>query len=129
MVVYGTGLGASLAVSLCEHHPDLPAVLLESADGDTESRVLRDSRFHILPMHLLFHERFPLADPLSRLHTPKLLVSYTAGSAPLEAERAGDPKMTAELPRGANFEALSRVVRRFLDTYVKTSPSVLRPVV
>ncbi len=127
VIVYGAGLGASLGVTLCEHHPELPALLLESADGDTETRVLRDTRFHILPLHLLFHERFPLADPLSRLRTPKLLVSYTAGDAPLEAERASDPKMTAELPQSADPTALSKVFRRFLDTYVKTPPPVLRP--
>ncbi len=127
VIVYGAGLGASLAVSLCEHHPELPALLLESADGDTESRVLRDSRFHILPMHLLFHERFPLADPLSRLRTPKLLVSYTAGSTPLEEQRASDPKITAELPRNADSQTLSKTIRRFLDAYVKTPPPVLRP--
>ena len=125
IVVYGTHLGASLAVSLAERHPQLPAIILQSADGDTESRVRRDVRSRLLPVSMLFHQRFPLADPLRHLRTPKLLISYTEGPPPEEAQRAADPKITAELPRNAQPGELVAVLRRFLGTYVAHPPSLL----
>lgn len=125
IVVYGAHLGASLAVTLCEQHPQLPAVILQSADGDTATRVARDTRTRIFPVNLLFHQRFPLADTLHRLKTPKLLISFTDGPAPEEAQRAADPKLTAEFPRSASAPDMARVIRRFLDTYVAHPPPLL----
>ena len=125
IIPFGEGLGASLAVALCAQHPDLPAVILASADGDTETRVLRDDRSLIVPVRLLFHEKFPLADALHTLTTPKLLISRTGGPAPVEAMRAADPKITVEMPGNAPAEELARVLRRFLDTYVRQAPGVL----
>jgi pimeloyl-ACP methyl ester carboxylesterase len=125
VVVYGSGLGASLATELCAKHTDLPALILVSGDGDTESRIIRDQRSAIVPMRLLLRERFPLADPLSSLHTPKLLISYTGSQPPVEAQRAASPKMTAELPPASPPGSITPVVRRFLDTYVPQQPSVL----
>lgn len=125
VLVYGAHLGASLAVALCTKHPQLGALVLQSADGDTATRVSRDVRTRLFPVALLFHERFPLADALHRLRTPKLLISYTEGPPPEEAQRAADPKMTAELPRNAPASEMTAVIRRFLSTYVATPPAVL----
>lgn len=127
IIVFGDQLGASLAVELCAHQPAIPALILESADGDTQSRVMRDQRSKIVPVFLLFHEKFPLADPLHTLHTPKLLLSYTTGEAPVDARRAADPKVTAELPPGAPGDEVTGVIRRFLDTYVPQPPTTLQP--
>ena len=125
ILVYGDHLGASLAVSLCAKTPLIAGVILDSADGDTATRVEADQRSHIVPIALLFHERFPLADPLRSLHTPKLLISYTTGSPPLDAQRAADPKMTVELPKIAGSQEFTNAVRRFLDTYIQHGPSLL----
>ncbi len=127
ILAYGSGVGASLAVTLCEGHPQIAALILQAADGDTESRVLRDARARIVPVGPLFHNRFPLADPLHRLKTPKLILSDTKGSAPVDAARAADPKVTAELPSGASEGEVTDVIRRFLDSYVQRPPAVLRP--
>lgn len=125
LIVYGAQLGASLAVTLCEQHPQIPAMILQSADGDTATRVSRDTRTRIFPVNLLFHQRFPLADALHRLQTPKLLISFTDGPPPEEVERAADPKLTAEFPRSAAPTDMTRVVRRFLETYVAHPSSLL----
>ncbi len=78
IVVYGTGLGASLAVHLCAANPSLPALLLQSPDGDLTDRVRSDPRAKIIPFTLLFNQPFPLAAPLRELPTPKLLLPTTA---------------------------------------------------
>ena len=127
LLVYGEGLGASLAVNLAGSHPAVKGIILVEADGDTLSRVEADQRSRIVPIGLLFHERFPLADPLSRLRTPKLLISYTHGTAPLDAQRAADPKITAELPPRADSAATTGIIRRFLDSYITHPPATLSP--
>lgn len=127
VLVYGSGLGASLAAQLCASNPEIPGLILVSADGDTESRIRNEQRSSIVPMSLLTHERFPLADPLHSLRTPKLILSYTNAQAPVEAQRAADPKMTAELPAGSPASAFTTLVRRFVDTYVAQAPATLHP--
>ena len=122
---FASGLGASLATRLCREHPEIPALILENADGDTLSRVVADQRSRIIPISLFFHERFPLADALQVLHTPKLLISLTGGSAPVVAQRAADPKMTLELPPTAGPAEITPAVRRFLDAYMATPVPVL----
>ena len=75
IVVYGTGLGASLAVHLCAHNPQLPALILQAPDGDLTDRARHDPRSKIVPFTLLFDQPFPLATPLSTLPTPHLILN------------------------------------------------------
>jgi uncharacterized protein len=74
IVVYGTGVGASLAVQLCAQNPTIPALILQSPDGDFTDRAAHDPRSKIIPFKLLFNQTFPLAAPLQTLPTPKLLL-------------------------------------------------------
>lgn len=123
-VVYGAGAGASLAVRLAGEHPELAAVVLEEVDGDFASRARLDPRAKPVPFDLLFHENFPLADPLHTLTKPKLLISYTMGAPPLVVKRAGDPKMVLEVP-GAGDPGIATGLRRFLDMYIARAPESL----
>jgi uncharacterized protein len=116
IVPYGVGTGASLATQLALTHPAIPALILDSPHGDLLDAAQRDTRSKLLPVTLLFHERFPLADPLASLHTPKLLISRTA-SPDRAFHTAADPKLTVELPTAS--EALFNLsLNRFLDQYI-----------
>ena len=126
MIPYGTGAGASLAVKLCADHPQISAVIVQSPRGDFLAQAKQDARARLVPVNLLFHENFPLADPLHALATPKLLISYTTTDEPPPAifRRAADPKMTVELPpTSADGEAISR----FLGSYVPRPPATPIP--
>jgi pimeloyl-ACP methyl ester carboxylesterase len=117
MVVYGHGLGAPLAVQLCATvQIECPVMILDAPDGDLLARASADPRAKIVPMSLLFDERFPLGEPLQTSATPKLLISYTSGAAPQVLRDAHDPKMLAELKTG-NSNAYLATLRRFLDEY------------
>ena len=83
IVPYGTGVGASLAVHLCAQYTNLPALLLQSPDGDFEARVRQDPRSKLVPVSLLFDQTFALAKPLQTLTTPKLLLSPTTSPTTL----------------------------------------------
>jgi uncharacterized protein len=119
IVLYGTGVGASLATQLAANHAS-PALILDSPHADLLDTARQDRRSNLIPVRLLFHERFPLAEPLSTLQTPKLLLSRTA--SPAKAFRtAADPKRTVEL--AAPSEALyQQSLTRFLDEYVAPAP-------
>ena len=83
IVIYGTGLGASLAVHLCAQNPWIPALILQSPDGDLTDRAAHDPRSKIVPFKFLFNQTFPLASPLQTLPTPKLLLPTPPNQAAL----------------------------------------------
>jgi pimeloyl-ACP methyl ester carboxylesterase len=116
IILYGTGVGGSLAVNLCSNHQSIPALILDTPDGDFESRARADTRSSLVPVWLLFDQKFPLADPLHTLSTPKLLISHTDGPPPLIFQRAADPKTTLELHNN-DAATLIQNLTRFLDTY------------
>lgn len=96
IVLYGNGVGASLATRLALAHPSLPALILDSPHTDLLEAAQRDARSRFIPVKLLFHEDFPLAKPLSALATPKLLLSRSPASIASFQSAAG-PKTLAEL--------------------------------
>jgi pimeloyl-ACP methyl ester carboxylesterase len=118
IILYGNGIGASLAVRLAAQHHDLSAIILDAPDGDLTDRIAHDPHSSLVPARLLFHEDFPLAEPLRTLSTPKLLISYTnAQHPPAALANAADPKLTIELP-SPNDPTLVTSIQRFLDLYV-----------
>ncbi len=116
IVLYGTGVGAPLAVKLAGEHGAVPGVVLDAPSGDLLRVAMRDPRTHLVPARLLFHERFALAAPLGSLPTPKLLL-WRTGAAPEAYASAADPKMTVEL-RAQNDAQYGQAMTRFLDEYV-----------
>jgi hypothetical protein len=122
IILFGSGLGASLAVRLAAEHRDIPALILESPDGDFAERARTDPRSRLVPTRWLFSQTFPLADPLHTLATPKLLIAYTTGAPPLIFQRAADPKLTLELPNRTD-PALLTAIHRFLDLYLRSAPN------
>ncbi len=116
IVPYGVDIGASLAVHLAGAHPAIPAIILDSARGDLLNTARRDRRSALIPVRLLFHDRFPLAHPLSALATPKLLISRTASLDPAY-RTAADPKLTVEFASPSDT-LYRKSLTRFLDQYL-----------
>jgi uncharacterized protein len=83
IAIYATGLGAPLAVQLCAQNPTLPALILQTPDGDLTTRIRQDPRAKLVPFTLLFNEPFPLSTPLSTLPTPKLVLSSSTDTPAL----------------------------------------------
>src|SRR6185437_11940274 len=118
IILFSQGIGASLAVNLAAQHHDIPAIILDAPDGDLTGRVAHDPHSSLVPARLLFHEIFPLAEPLRTLPTPKLLITYTnAAQPPATLANAANPKVTVELP-SPNDPTLILTIQRFLDLYV-----------
>jgi pimeloyl-ACP methyl ester carboxylesterase len=132
IVPYGIGVGASLAAQLAATHTEIPAIILESPHADLLDTIRHDPRSNLLPTSLLFHEDFPLANPLSTLHTPKLLLS--SGQESPAFKTAADPKITVDLnpasPQPKAQAARTESITRFLDQYLSAAqptPLLLTP--
>jgi len=123
-IVYGTGVGASLATKLCSEQK-AAALILEAPTGDLSASAAQDSRARLVPFHMLFHEAFPLATPLATLKTPKLLVAYSRSR---NMREAGDPKMIVDLPSAADEKDFRNALQRFLDSYVTHPATIVLPV-
>ncbi len=117
IIPYGTGVGASLAAALAAKHGEIQAVILDSPFTDLLEVARKDSRSGLLPISMLFNERFPLAAPLATLQTPKLLLSPANKPEPAAFAAAATPKMAVSLPTGS-WPLYDQAVTRFLDQYV-----------
>lgn len=117
IVPYGTGVGASLAAQLALRHREIPAVILESPHADLLEVAQHDPRTSIIPTRLLFHERFPLAEPLASLNIPKLLISRGTEPA-VSFKTASEPKITVEL-KVIPGPVYSGAITRFADQYMQ----------
>jgi pimeloyl-ACP methyl ester carboxylesterase len=121
IIPYGTGVGASLATQLATTHSAIPALILDDPHADLNEAAQRDPRSRLIPLSLLFHEQFPLAEPLSTLKTPKLLLARSTSTAP-GFHTAADPKLTVELPSSSD-PLYNQSLTRFLDQYLPPSPA------
>ena len=119
IIPYGRGVGAALALGLAMK-TSASAVVLDQPDFHVMDRVMRDPRSRLVPVRLLFHDRFALLPALDEARTPKLILSRgeVESAAVL---RAHDPKMTVALP-GADGAEYVAAVRRFLGQYAAPTP-------
>jgi pimeloyl-ACP methyl ester carboxylesterase len=115
IVPCGEGVGGSLAAQLVADHTSIPAVIFDSPI-DTVAQARSDPRAELIPVRLLFHERFELT---ATTRTPKLLLIYAAGSpppSPAVLAAVADPKLTVHLSDLVPQRAQS--LSHFLDEYL-----------
>ena len=123
IIPYGVGVGASLAAHLAQSHPQTPALIIDSPYTDLLSRAQNDPRTRLLPVRLLFHERFPLEQPLTSLSIPKLLITCT-NTTPNAFHTAAAPKITMQLDAipGSQYE---EAINRFIDKDLSAAPPLM----
>jgi pimeloyl-ACP methyl ester carboxylesterase len=129
IVPYGVGVGASLATRLTQAHPEIPGIMLDSPYADLREGVRKDPRFRFLPVSLLFHEDFPLAEPLAQVKKPKLLFVREPSSEPASYLSAADPKRIVLL-KADDVPGFDQSITRFLDEYVlvpSAAPASTKP--
>jgi uncharacterized protein len=115
IVLDGVGLGAAIAAETARRHPQAAAVILEDLRPPTLDLLASDPRMHLLPMRLLFHDRFNPADTLAHLRTPKLMLYSAHGGADLYYDQASEPKEKATLRTATDYV---NTVHSFLSKYL-----------
>ena len=103
IILYGTGLGATIAAETALRHHESPALILENPAPPALSLVAADSRTSVLPVRLLFRDRFEIGPKLQTLgielsHQAHDLVVTGKRSPSIEIVRQENPN-----PSGPKF--------------------------
>jgi pimeloyl-ACP methyl ester carboxylesterase len=115
IVLDGVGLGAAIAAESARRHPQAPAVILEDPRPPVLDGLQSDGRLRLLPVRLLFHDRFDPANTLAHLRTPKLLLYSARARDGRYYDQAAQPKEKASLQTAADYV---NSLRSFLSTYL-----------
>ena len=115
IVLDGAGLGAAIAAETAHRHPQAAALILEGPLPPVLDSLHFDARTHILPIRLLFHDRFDPTETLARLRTPKLMVYSAHQPAGRYYAVAAEPKQQAIV---ANDQDYLNSLRSFLGKYL-----------
>ena len=115
IVLDGVALGAAIAVETARRHPQAPALILEDPSPPILDLLKFDPRTRLLPIRLLFHDRFDMTKTLAHLPTPKLLLYFSND----ENGRywAADPKQRATVTGYADENYL-KSLQSFLGKYL-----------
>ncbi|MDR5729046.1 MAG: alpha/beta fold hydrolase [Terriglobia bacterium] len=107
IVVYGEGVGAAVATTVAQQSPTIAGIILENPQPSFTQEVKREQHIHLLPMWLVFQDRFEIAHIVPTLKMPKLILitstlpEYPSGAAKIYDE-AIPPKRSSQIdtPRG-----------------------------
>jgi uncharacterized protein len=112
VVVYGARLGAAVAVHVAQNSPNIAGLILEDPQPSLTHQVKREQHIHLLPMWLVFQDRFDISGIVPSLKMPKLILStpamqqYLAGSARV-FNQAPAPRQKATIPGTSNESVYS----------------------
>lgn len=99
IVVYGDGLGSAIAVHIAQQSPQIAALILAEPQSSLVQKVRREQHIHMLPLWLIFQQRFDIAPIVPTLKMPKLfLVAPSDADSTALYERTSAPKRTAQIP-------------------------------
>ncbi len=125
LVVDGRGLGADLALEFAAAHRELAGVVADSPLEDASGILFNDARAHLVPAHLLAHDRWDLAAAADALYIPSLwflpFPEQPKNGAPAENPpffgKVKAAKMFVWLPPGqASTVSFPAEFARWLDT-------------
>lgn len=126
VVIYGARLGAAVAVHVAQGSPNIAGLILEDPQPSLAAEVKREQHIHLLPMWLIFQDRFRIANIVPSLKMPKLILStpamreYASGALNVYSE-APAPKQKVALVSRQNQPVYRRpawraAVGNFLNT-------------
>ncbi|MHB1935862.1 MAG: alpha/beta hydrolase [Acidobacteriaceae bacterium] len=98
VVVYGARLGAAVAVHVAQHSSNIAGLILEDPQPSLAKEVKQEQHIHLLPMWLVFQDRFAISETIASLKMPKLILStpamrrYAFGTAHVY-QKASAPKL------------------------------------
>ena len=113
VVVYGAGLGAAVAAHTAQNSPTIAGLILEDPQPSLTATVKREQHIHLLPMWLVFQDRFDISSIVPSLTMSKLILStpgartYTSGTAQVFHE-AASPKQQAILHESSTKSVYSQ---------------------
>jgi hypothetical protein len=107
VVLYGARLGAAVAAQVAQSKPNIAALILEDPQPSLAREVRHEQHIHLLPMWLVFQDRFDISGLLPSLRMPKLILStpamrpYASGAARIYHDVPA-PRQQAVIPGSSN---------------------------
>ena len=115
-MIYGEGLGVSLAAQSAARHPDAAALILDDPAPTALELLRADPRSRWMPLSLLAQDRFDPTLALTTAKQPKLfLLTDQDVAGKRYAQLADDPKRIIYLPPSDVTSARLDAIKRFLD--------------
>src|ERR1700722_9879627 len=121
IVLDGVGLGAAIGAETARRHPQAAAVILEDPKPPILDSLEFDARTRLMPIRLLFHDRFDPTKTLASLRTPKLMLYPAQGGSGLYYDQAAEPKERATVTDLFRNENYLPYLRSFLGKYLPAS--------
>ena len=121
IVLDGVGLGAAIAAETARRHPQAAALILEDPKPPILDSLQFDARTRLMPIRLLFHDRFDPTKTLASLRTPKLMLYSAHDASGLYYEQAAEPKERATVTDLFRDENYLPCLRSFLRKYLPGS--------
>ncbi len=81
IILVGRNLGANLALEAAAAHPDLAGVVLEQPLESPTTAIFNDGRAHLVPAHVLVHDRWDTNAAAANLLIPSLWFYWTTAEA------------------------------------------------
>lgn len=78
IVIYGAELGSAVAVQVAHQSPNIAGLILENPQPSLANQVRREQHIHLLPMWLVFTDRFDISQIVPALKMPKLIIVTSA---------------------------------------------------
>ena len=114
IVIYGEGLGASLAAEAVARHPEAAGLVLDHPLPTALELLDADPRSRLMPVRLLTHDRFDPTIALGSAKQQKLFLLDDKNAAGKRyAALAADPKLIVY--PGTDSSAIQGALKRFLD--------------
>ncbi len=127
IVIYGAELGAAVAAHVAQQSPYLAGVMLENPQPSFAKRVKREQHIHVLPLWLIFPDRFDISRIVPALKMPKLFI-FTGNDADATGLYANAPasKRKVRIDGNTNVSLYAQptwqeAVRRFLTSVARRS--------
>ena len=121
IVLDGVGLGAAIAAETARRHPETPVLILEQPRPPVLDSLQWNPQMRLLPVRLLFHDRFDPTETLAHLRTPKLFVYSKPDATDRYYGQAADPKQKATLAEGYENSDYLICLRDFLRKHLPGS--------
>jgi hypothetical protein len=127
IVLYGAGVGAAVAAHVAQQSPEVAGLILENARPSFAKKVKREQHIHVLPLWLIFPERFQITRIVPQIRCPKLFLMPAGNSEATRLFRqASAPKFLAAIgtesgPSMYSQPAWQQAVQRFLSALPASS--------
>lgn len=78
IVVYGAETGAAVAAHVAGQSPEIAGIILQNPQPSLKNQVQREQHIRLLPMWLVFPDRFDISRTIPTLKMPKLILATAA---------------------------------------------------